>query len=405
MSKMIGKNDKENRLKVLFISDVGETGGASLQLIELVTELKNNFPIIPVVLNSYRNEINSLLDKEGIENYSIGYRPFMIPSDTGMLRLVIKFLPRLFQYYFFNFIESKFLKYIFDIRSVDIVHSYINRVDYGAKISKYYSIPHVWHIHEFGEKDYKCISLRPNYIAYMNSLSDNFIAISNAVKDEWINKGIPKGKITTIYNGVKNLESFRKDKLGFGIVMVGTICDTKGQAQLIRAVAQLPEYIKNDIYVDIWGSGTREYIKYIDKLISVNHLENTISLKGYSSQLGEILSQYSLGITASRAEGFGRVTIEYMLSGLAVIASDTGANPELIEKTDGLLYKYGNEQDLAKQIALLYDNRELLKTKAENSYRMARDKFLISSYAKNIYNYYEGLVNERNESNNNSSGL
>ena len=32
-----------------------------------------------------------------------------------------------------------------------------------------------------------------------------------------------------------------------------------------------------------------------------------------------------------KRQGFGRVTVEYMCAGLAVIASDCGANPELIQ--------------------------------------------------------------------------
>ena len=49
----------------------------------------------------------------------------------------------------------------------------------------------------------------------------------------------------------------------------------------------------------------------------------------------------------SRSEGFGRVTAEYMMAELPVLASDTEANPELIrEGIDGYLYKFNDIEDM-----------------------------------------------------------
>ena len=78
---------------------------------------------------------------------------------------------------------------------------------------------------------------------------------------------------------------------------------------------------------------------------------------GYREDVCSLLHEYDCGVMCSRSEGFGRVTAEYMMAGLPVIASDTGANPELVnEGQTGLFYRWGDTSDLAKKIEMLADD-------------------------------------------------
>lgn len=55
-----------------------------------------------------------------------------------------------------------------------------------------------------------------------------------------------------------------------------------------------------------------------------------------------------------------------MQAGLCVIASNTGANIELIEnKKTGILYEYANSKDLADQFVYLLNNIEQIKILAK----------------------------------------
>ena len=93
---------------------------------------------------------------------------------------------------------------------------------------------------------------------------------------------------------------------------------------------------------------------------------------------------------ASKAEGFGRVTVEYMYAGLAVIASDTGANPEIIDDgVNGLLYHYNDAQSMASKLVLLINNARYRETIAERGKVTVTNRFTPQINAKNIFDIYK----------------
>ena len=97
---------------------------------------------------------------------------------------------------------------------------------------------------------------------------------------------------------------------------------------------------------------------------------------------------------ASKSEAFGRVTIEYMMANIAVIASNTGANPELIDnQKNGLLYNYNDYEDLKNKIVLLKNNKEMRKEIAENGCESSK-KYTAEINASSIYNLYKEVFNE-----------
>ena len=102
-------------------------------------------------------------------------------------------------------------------------------------------------------------------------------------------------------------------------------------------------------------------------------------------------------MTCSRAEGFGRVTAEYMYAGLCVIGSNMGATPELIEDNkDGLIYDYQNIHELSRCIERIYNDRELLRYLSKNGKKSAI-KFSSTRNAKEIYEVYLEILNEENK--------
>lgn len=376
---------------VLFIADIGEKGGASKQLLDLVCGLKRYNDVEIVVVNSKRNAINDILTKNGIKNYSINYYPFIIPSETGIARLVIKFIPRVLQYYLLNRKAIRQLGKIVDENNINLIHSYTNRVDIGPIVAQNHNIPHIWHIHEFGELDYKCISLVPKYIQYMNRFKTSYISISDSVKNYWRKKGL-MGEIDTIYNGVNIELANERNKIDFSVlnvVMVGTICETKGQYQLIEAAHLLPpEYIRK-MHFTIIGSGVKTYTKKLKKMVYAYGLNKYINFIGYKNNISEELNNYNVGITASRSEGFGRVTAEYMAKKMLPVVSNTGANTEIIDnEKNGLLYEYSDVQSLANQLMYIIDNPESCKELANNTYKVYQSRYMVERYVDNIYEYY-----------------
>lgn len=384
--------------RILYILSSDHKYGAPKSFMELLLRLKNDYNIIPVVLTCTYGRINEFCNQNNIENYYIKYEAFMIVGGSNIFRKICKrlFLPYLIlKYKIKNFFALKKIEKKIDFKKIDLIHTNINRINIGDYFSKKYNIKHIWHIREFGKEDYNCISLENNYIRKMNTSNNYFIAISNAVKKAWADKGISSNKIKVIYNGidVDKIEFRQKNEIkdNIKIVFAALISETKGQIQLIKAIDLLPEEIKEKIKVDFYGSGRKRYISYLKKEVEKKKLNKIIEFKGYSDKLQEIYKDYNIGVVCSKSEGFGRVTIEYMSAGLFVIASNSGANPELIKKTYGALYEYGNEKDLANKIMEAFNK----SVDAKNSRQYVIDNFSSKLNSKNINNLYNNILDEK----------
>ena len=390
-------------MKVVYIANKNEKGGAFYSLMEMVLTLRDEHGVEPVILTQGENKLTEFCKKNGIETYAVGHDPFMLYKGSTLPRKTVKFILR--PYYgvrrrkrFESAIKKAEEK--IDFSKVDLIHTNVNRDDIGQELSLKYNIPHIWHIREFSDKDYDCAFLRKNSIEYMNGINGYFVAISDAVKNVWVNKGLDSGRIKRIYNGIdlkrfdRNIQhDFSGEDLHF--IFTGTICSTKGQAQAIKAISMLPEEVGRHIYADFYGSGVKGYVKTLEKLADIGGISERIRFCGYSNEIEKVLPQYQCAFVCSDAEAFGRVTVEHMYSGLAVIASDSGANPELIDDgKDGFLYKSGDIGSLRDTIIKVYNSRERLNDISQRAKKKAEECFSRSVNAANIYSLYEEVCDK-----------
>ena len=386
-------------MNILMIADGDTKYGASHSLLQMVQELKTmddiNIKIIIPVHSEMRNKLKNI----GCEFFCIHYVPFYqgIPADKW--KYPIKYLVRGMLYWHGRIRAVKEIEKRLNLGKIDLIHSNSSREDLGALIANKYGIPLIWHIREFGDRDYKCYSYRKNYIDYMNKSTTQFISVSDAVKEHWTKKGIQRGKIVRVYNGVpqQNVLSKVQSSVAQGdktlkMVIVGSISETKGQIWAIEAVKKL--FDENaQIILDIIGDGSRSYVKKLKKKIILYGLEGLVNFRGYQKDIGNVLSQYDIGLMCSKDEGFGRVTAEYMMSGVCVIASDTGANGELIEDgISGLLYQYGDTWSLANAIKKCIDNPEFRCELGMGGFKRANQEFTAKRNAMQIYDIYRQVL-------------
>ena len=103
----------------------------------------------------------------------------------------------------------------------------------------------------------------------------------------------------------------------------------------------------------------------------------------------ELLNEYDAGVICSKSEGFGRVTVEYMFSSLYIIASDTGANLEILDNGNcGRLYKKGNIESLKNELEIFVSSNNV-ETYRKNAFDFAKQNFDIN---KNINAIIDCLV-------------
>ena len=388
-------------MKILFISAGDYKYGAPKSMFELMVNLKKNYGVTPVLLTKKHNPMNDECNRLGIENYSFWSRDIM--AGSAYRNPILNILKQSIKYclYIWGGITRNGINNVgipFD--EIDLIHTNLNRNDIGAYISRKYKIPHIWHLREHGKEDYKVCTYKWNLADYMNDNTHCFIAISEAVKKVWVERGISEEKVKVVYNGL-DPDVFcprkpRKDDI-IRIVMSGHIQPTKGQEQLIKAIGILPDEMKNRIQVDLYGEAYKDYESYLNKQIRELRLQGVVRFCGYCSNIPTKLSEYDIGIVCSKAEGFGRVTVEYMMAELLVIASDTGANPELIQNNEsGFLYSYGDVQQLSDKIRMVMEAPELIAEYGKAARFVAVNRFSMQRHVREVYSVYQQFITDEN---------
>ncbi|WP_026670885.1 glycosyltransferase family 4 protein [Butyrivibrio sp. AE3006] len=389
-------------MRVVFIPDVPEYGGAYNSFCEMVETLAENHSVEPIILTAKNGKYLEFAQSKGYESYVINYKPFYLQKGNTIEIRLVKFLllPYLYcRYVLVGYMAIKSIERVIDFNCIDIIHSNVNRDDIGAILSGRHGVPHVWHLREPSEKN-RYYSFRHNFISFMNQNTDAFIAISDMVKSEWEKSGIEGEKIHRVYNGidVKRFYANRTNDVGniIRIIMIGRLAVHKGQIILLRAIAMLPKEYREQIHVDFYGNSEMGYKRRLERYIKHEGIEEAISFCAYDTSIEKALSRYDVGMMCSNNEGFGRATIEYMLSGLCVIASNSGANPELVDDgVSGFLFKNNDAADLARVITNICNNKRQIRTIGKLAQQIAAKRFSREQNANSVYELYENLINEK----------
>lgn len=384
------------KLKVLYVLHEDTMFGASKSMIDLILTLKKEWDIEPIVLTFENTTINTMLQENDIKVISTGHRRNVF-TKKGAFKDFLLYLPKYIRYKYSVQKALKIIKKEQLIDDIDLIHTNTSIIDFGAILSKKKQVPHIWHIREFADLDFDFVFMNLNQIKFMNNHADKFIFISKCLKEHWESKNIDSQKATVIYNGISTQEIKQKindDEKQLKIVMVGGISQNKGQIILIDALSKISDDEKKNVIVDIYGRGDSSYVAFLKEKVAEYKLQSIVQFRGYSNSVEELLSKYDIGIVASSAEAFGRTTIEYMVAGLAVVASNSGANIELIEEGETGLF-FNNSSHLAKIIVQLEKNRDLLKYIAINGQKNALKKYTKEINAQKIVAVYKELLESR----------
>lgn len=385
-------------MRVLYITHYTGLYGANKSLLELIINLKNKYNIVPIVITPGVGEISTELEKLNIENYTFNYYNWIDFVDANKIKYFYRFL----RYKIFNWIEIK--KIIKMIRgfNIDIVHTNSSVCDVGCKISKELGKKHIWHIREFGKEDYNLIFFLgfKKACEFIEKNSDKIICISQSIKEYYMKGFVDYSNLKVIYNGIKKESYFisnikRNYNGSFNIIFTGLISPSKNQIELLKAMDILVnERKKHDIKVFILGDGESKYINKLKDFCIEKNLTSNIYFEGKVSNVKKYIESALVGVISSKKEAFGRVTIEYMMGALGVIASNTGANVELIDNNkNGLIYELGNYRELSDKIEELYKNREKLKELSINGQTKAINKFTSDINCGKIYETYKEILN------------
>lgn len=369
--------------------------GANRSMLQLILELRESYGVEPFVLLPIDREHGGMLKYKLKENH-IPFKEIHISSFKKRDKSAFSR---------WNVISSyrQIRQLTKELKNVkfDLVHSNSSVIDLGAYLSRELEVKHIWHLREFGDLDYYMHSIfGALYERFTYRNAEGYIAISKCINNHFCNT-ISHDKINTIYNGImpkSNVPLATHTNPTIQFLCAGSYGDTKNLLEVLLATEVIVnEYRIEDFHVTTVGWGINSsYALQMKQFVTDHSLGKFVSILGESDGIAELASTMDVGIMPSRNEAFGRVTVEYMLQNLAVIANDSGANTEIIENgKSGLIYNRADFHSLADKMRELIEDRSKLATLARAGKNRAEEMFLSSLNTKAVFETYQNVHEHR----------
>lgn len=270
------------------------------------------------------------------------------------------------------------LKHKPDLIVISKSYSFMAPLRLLLSVRKYpvlYMVHHlVWH-----DRSGDVSSARKGIVRWFLSCGRKIWVNSLSTSNDVVSLGIPEERLCIIQPGFDRfeLDPESRTKQPVFILSVGAICPRKDQLTIVKACAGL-----GNIYFHllILGDETVDpcYAEAVRKEADTDLLRGKVTFMSHVSQddLHKLYNKSHILANMSHWEGFGSAVVEAMWAGLAVVAADAGAVPELITHgVNGYLIPPGNEKECTKYLRELIDNAILREKMSAAAHMMAENLF------------------------------
>jgi glycosyltransferase involved in cell wall biosynthesis len=145
---------------------------------------------------------------------------------------------------------------------------------------------------------------------------------------------------------------------------------------IIKAIALLPDSLKNQIKFLILGQGYQE--QELKKLVALKGLSKQVFFLGFvaHSEMPKYLKISNIFIRPSLSEGFGNSFIEAMACGVPVIATPVGGIVDFLkDRETGIFCKVSDPKSIADAITTLLNDKKLRDHIIQNALIMVKKDY------------------------------
>jgi glycosyltransferase involved in cell wall biosynthesis len=180
------------------------------------------------------------------------------------------------------------------------------------------------------------------------------------------------------------------------IIAVGTISDQKDYPALVAAAKCLVPLLAaedREFTVQIIGGG--EGLSGLEDLVRTEGLDGKIDLLGVRSDVPDLLKAADLFVNSSRYEGLSVATIEALMTGLPIVATDVPGNRDIVhESENGFLVGGGDPAAFAGAIAKVLSDDKLYSQLSSGALNSSKN-FTLERCAEEHLGLYEEAVASR----------
>jgi len=233
------------------------------------------------------------------------------------------------------------------------------------------------------------VGSRASAIVVVSDYEKEMLMSNFGLKSEVIHHGIDLSLIKPFK------KKWAKKEIGFKetdfvVLFVGKLIPYKDPLTLIKSIKHASNK-REDLRLIVVGTGElNEEIRNKTKRLEI---EDRVKSFGFikKENLRMCYSAADLFVLPSVNEPFGIVLLEAMAFGLPIIASDSGACPEVIGKA-GIFFKQGDYKDLGEKILKVMTDLRLRRQLAELGLKRVKQAFSIEDHIRKHINLYKRIL-------------
>jgi glycosyltransferase involved in cell wall biosynthesis len=233
-------------------------------------------------------------------------------------------------------------------------------------------------------------------------LADCVLVNAEAIRDTLVEEGYAPGKIIVIRNGItlakfgkRQRNSLLRQDLALPlsaplVVVFSRLNQMKGIEYFLDAALILSERFPDVRFLVVGDGESRKELE--DYACRLGLGQRTV-FTGFRSDVPELLSEAAVSVLPSLSEGLSNSLLESMASGVPVVATNVGGNPEVIEDgVTGLLVPPRDSAALAAAVARVLEDKDLASRFAQAGIRRVAEIFSMERSVLETEHLYQRLV-------------
>ncbi|MBE9165261.1 glycosyltransferase [Tychonema sp. LEGE 06208] len=355
-----------NPIKVLMCSNSLDFTGAPLHQYEIAVKLAAEGTILPIVFCTTDGPLRQAYEQQGIE---------VIVRDNP--------LEHIYQRDTYDEAIRSFSK---EIESLKVDAVYANTLEnfFVVDAAQEIGIPTVWNVHEsepwqtyfnrFGSeiaaRALECFRFPYKVIFVADATRDRYLPLNSHYNFTVIHNGLDLSQL-------ENSENFELARKSLGvaaedvvILLLGTVCERKGQQDLVKALSLLPEKWHNKIRCFIVGDRPSIYSNKLAELVGElpEELRRRVTVVPETGKPGKYYKAADIFVCTSRIESFPRVILEAMACDLPIITTPVfGIREQVRSGINGLFYTPDRPEELVAALISLLEDKSLRQQLAGNA--------------------------------------
>lgn len=365
--------------RILFLTHVGQPGGAEFVMMRLCDSVKDHCEVIHFL----PGVIEGILEKRSISS-SILKMPEGLSGlkRSGGWTSLIKTIPGVL-----GMIKGLVVRE----RDFDLIVAMSQKAFILSALAKLFARkPLIWFMNDLISKSHFSKALIFIMTKLFARFADAIVVNSQASYNSWVKSGGKSDKLHIIYPGSdideissliandKKIHLLRQTFNPEGrplIGIFGRICSWKGQDVFLKAISEI-DHVQAVIVGGAYF-GEDDYFSSLKAFVRDHNLSKRVHFAGHLDDVPAAMAACDIVVHASTdPEPFGLVITEAMICGKPVIASNAGGATEIIEnKKSGLLTPPGDASALASAIQTYLTYPDMAEQIATTGQARAKELF------------------------------